>query len=214
MRKIFIIAFALIVISLATTSAHASGLGVYLNGGFGDSDIETGPYWWSVTNTYDSDLEVLSGGLVFDTNLSKDRIFNYRLELGRGTYTWQDFPAGMETELNQTVMTHDFGFGILRNKAVRLWLGPEIRISRINDEVDGVEYDMIGFGVGLAIGLNINLRGPITIGLKASLMDQVMNGDFTYDDPITGLTTTDDISTDDYLTLVTAAFIFRFGEGS
>ncbi|MEN8136538.1 MAG: hypothetical protein ABFS18_13535 [Thermodesulfobacteriota bacterium] len=212
MKKIFIIAFALIVISLATTSAHASGLGVYLSSGFGDSDIETGP-WWSVTDTHDSDLELLSGGLVFDTNLSKNRLFNYRMELGRGTYTWQDFPAGMETELNQTVMTHDFGFGILRNKAVRLWLGPEIRISRTNDEVDGIEYDMTGFGVGLALGLNINLPGSVTIGLKTSLMDQVMNGDFTYDDPVTGLTT-DDISTDDYVTLVTAALIFRFGEGS
>lgn len=206
MRKILFIIFTLIIIPFAAATADASGLGFYVGGGSGDSDIDTGPNWWSITNSNKSDVELGSAGLVFDTNLSEDRVFNYRLELGRGNYTLKDFPKGVESEIGQTVMTHDFGFGIMRTKAVRLWLGPEIRLTKINDEVNGVDYDMRGFGFGLAIGLNINVLDPVTFALKASFLNQTLNGDI-YNGSVT-----EDISIDDDITMVTAAVIFRFGE--
>jgi len=211
MKRFLIMVLVFIMVPLAAASAHASGIGFYAGGGSGDSEIDTGSYWWALTNSNSSDMEMGSAGLVFDTNLSEDRLFNYRLELGKGKYTWKDFPKGQESELEQTVMTHDFGFGILRTKAVRLWLGPEIRLSKTNDTVNGVDYDMMGFGFGLALGLNINLIDPITIGLKASFLNQTLNGDYSYDDPMFGLIS-QDISVDDNISMLTAALIFRFGE--
>jgi len=210
MKKTVFIAMAFIIMMFGAASAHASGLGFYVSGGSGDSDIDSGYYWWSIANSSSSDIETGSVGLVFDTNLSEDALFNYRLELGKGTYTWKKFPAGKEHKFDQTVMTHDFGFGLLRTEAIRLWLGPEIRISKINDEVGGYDLDMMGFGVGLALGLNINVVDPVTIAIKASFLNQTMNGDVA-NDPGTGLIS-EDISTDDNITMVTAALIFRFGE--
>jgi len=209
MKKIIVIALALMVLPFAAVSAEASGLGFYASSGSGDSDIDVGPFWWLVTNSTVSssaDLSIESAGLVFDTNLSQDRLFNYRLEIGKGNYTWE-VPGGSETELKQVVMTHDFGFGILRNQAVRLWLGPEIRLTRINDEANGNDYDLMGFGFGLALGLNINIKGPLTIAIKAGALNQTLNGDVTYTD-----TTSDDVSSDDTISFISAALMFRLGE--
>jgi hypothetical protein len=108
-------------------------------------------------------------------------------------------------------MSHDFGFGILRTRALRLWLGPELRFTKINDKANGYDVDIRGFGFGLALGLNINITGPVTIGLKASFLNQTLDGHWTYDDPVFGLTK-EDISSEDEMELVTVALIYRFGE--
>jgi len=209
MKKIIVITLGLVILTFAAVSAEASGLGFYGSSGSGDSDIDVGPFWWLVTNSTVSskaDLSTESVGLVFDTNLSEDRLFNYRLEIGKGTYSWE-IPGGSDTELKQVVMTHDFGFGILRNRAVRLWLGPEIRLTRINDDANGNDYDLMGFGFGLALGLNININGPVTIAIKAGALNQTVNGDVTYSDM-----SSDDVSSDDTVSFVSAALMFRLGE--
>jgi len=209
MKKILLIALALFLFPFAAASVHASGLGFYASSGSGDSDIDVGPFWWLVTNSTVSsiaDLSTESVGLVFDTNLSEDRLFNYRLELGTGNYTWE-IPGSEKTELKQNVMSHDFGFGVLRNRAVRLWLGPEIMLTRINAGANGNDYDLLGFGFGLALGLNINLKGPVTIAIKAGSLNQIVNGDVTYPD-----NTSDDVSSDDNVSFVSAALMFRLGE--
>jgi hypothetical protein len=209
MKKIIFIVMALLIIPLAATSAHAVGVGLYVSSGSGDSDIDTGPYWWSVTNSANADLKLGSVGLVIDTNLSGDRTFNYRFELGKEDYTWEPITGG-ETKLKGTAMSHDFGFGVIRTDLIRFWMGPEIKLTKINDDAGGKNYDMFGFGFGIVIGLNINIKGPVTIGLKGGFLNQTMNGDVTFDSGSGFIT--DDISSDDTVSFLNAAVIFRFGE--
>lgn len=143
----------------------AVGLGVYGGLSSGNSD-------WTAEDDYGRtwDCERDSGhteaGLVLDTTVAKDRLFNYRLNLG---YQKLGFEKGnSKLEMEGFVMRHVFGFGVLRNKDVRLWLGPQLSFSWSSGGYEGVSnFDVNLFGVGIApvIGVNFNLGPVVTLAL-------------------------------------------------
>ena len=70
-------------------------------------------------------------------------------------------------------MNHNFGFGGLITEDLRLWFGPELRITLLDGELENVvarDIDLFGYGVGGAVGLNYNLPGRLTIAAKGGFV--------------------------------------------
>lgn len=167
---------------LGAADACASGYGLF-GSGPADGHIDG---WTAIeaqppgslgypSRDFQADAEHRGGGFVFDTAVAKDRFFNYRLTPGYDTFRNGD-PAGGPTlaPLRGLTVGNAFGFGIVRTGGFRIWLGPEIRLSRQtgvkNDRVmpwNKQQYDLYGAGIGPALGMNFNLPGNVTIALNA-----------------------------------------------
>lgn len=68
--------------------------------------------------------ELSNYGLVVDSNISGNRLFNYRFS---GLWETNKPGSGDGLEFTGLSITHDFGFGIIRNRDIRLWMGPRIQ---------------------------------------------------------------------------------------
>ncbi|MEN8147623.1 MAG: hypothetical protein ABFR02_08385 [Campylobacterota bacterium] len=193
----------------------AAGMGVYI------------PVTITETETIDydfggsSDFEYKPGagfGIAFDSNIGKDKLFNYRLGL---EYTSAELDTLNGRELSGTLtnnrfnIVNTFGFGVLRTKMVRLWVGPRINIQFENGEYTSSTetVDLYSFGLGVAGALGVNVNLGRTVSLAADL-----------DYHIASIAGTEDYSnifgtsySEDYTGTnkgVTARFyvLFRFGE--
>ncbi len=151
--------------ALFALSAHsnAAGFGLYAVQGAGDADF-TGYYY----NDISMDTEQSAFGLVFDTNLSKNRVFNYRLGIERGTTSYKNAD---EVKLDENAITHDFGFALVREENLRAWIGPELRVAiQSGQDSSGNDWNGGSLGLGPAVGMNWNLRHGLTLFAKASLI--------------------------------------------
>jgi len=155
MRKIKVILFAGFVLFTAIDCMAAAGFGAYVNGGGGMNFQKYG-------------IHNLGGGLLFDTNVSGDRLFNYRLNIGVdrwneefmiSEYKLFDKPLNTKSiDYPRLHVNNSFGFGIIKEKDYRLWLGPQIGF---------------GFGFSKRLRLFTGSIGPV-IGLNYSLSDNVI----------------------------------------
>lgn len=220
LSKLALILPVLLIIPLMAEPADAVGLGIYLQGGLGSSDLEGGTEYTSVignTSVQDqtSDAYYTGAGLVLDTNLSRDRLFSYRLYLGIEKFHWDSFPGGRKLDLEQFVMTHDFGFTLESTDEASSWVGPELRLTYLDDHNRGVDVDGIGVAIGLAYGINYHRAYERTLALKVSIMTQALNG-ASYDDhiePYPGATyTSSSFSARDNFVMVTIAYFLRIAE--
>ncbi len=167
----------LLLFLLTTSTVHAAGFGLFINGGNVDAD------WDGDALNIESKGSHLDYGFALDSNLATDRLFNYRLELGRAEWQLDNFNGqNVEANIDGMVMNHDFGFGGLITDNVRLWFGPELRFMLLEGDLENVpsarDIDLFGFGVGAAIGLNVNLPGRLTIAAKGGfiMMDYIGHG--------------------------------------
>jgi hypothetical protein len=105
------------------STAMAFGIGAYATVGGGGSTFKTTKkdYMPNITDT-SSDLTA-GAGLIFDTNLAYNSIFNYRFKFGGGKY-WVD--REKEIDMARLHLSNIFGFGLVRAKYVRWWLGPQM----------------------------------------------------------------------------------------
>ena len=118
---------------LVTSPVYAVGLGLFLNGGNAEAR------WDGDLLNADTDGQNLDFGISLDTNLATDRLFNYRMELGKAYWEVDRFNNQSSTaDLDGLVMNQDFGFGGLVSDSVRLWLGPELRLTYLNGELNVV----------------------------------------------------------------------------
>ncbi len=125
-RIIFCASFGVSVFML-TAVAMAFGIGGYGTIGGGNTLYDFSKYEWFATgNLKESENWAGGGGLIMDSNLATDRIFNWRMKLG-GERLYADRES--EMQLVRLSMSHTFGFGIVRTERVRLWLGPQIGVS-------------------------------------------------------------------------------------
>jgi hypothetical protein len=179
MKKIlsFQILIAIFVSLFFVSSASALGLGFYGSFGSGSGEWEVDPDEDS-DYTVDTDNEHRSFGFVLDTAVAKDKVFNYRLQVGIDKWKEKDFDGG-EFEIDGFVVDNDFGFGVVRRENFRLWLGPELRIEYgegiLNDNTDA-EVALIGIGVGPVIGVNFNFGKTFTLGLKSGYLFEGYGG--------------------------------------
>jgi hypothetical protein len=151
--------------------ACAAGMGVYLPVSVGTTSSVTKDYDSSLFADEDLDVDFKPSaglGLSFDSNIGKDRLFNYRLGLEfmkqkldtvNGDGCVEDCDFG--TRFN---MVHTFGFGVLRTQTVRLWIGPRLNIAYDSDTGDN-GYERVGFefGIAPAVGINVNLGRVVSL---------------------------------------------------
>ena len=115
-----------------SNSLYAAGLGIAFRFSSGSVDYDL----------YDGDASHFGINFVFDSNVAKRSVFNYRLNAGVEFFEHEydvDYDYGYwytGTEYNEgiRIMTdHTFGFGIVKSRVVRLWLGPNLSLIHISE---------------------------------------------------------------------------------
>jgi hypothetical protein len=175
-----VLAFSLVCI-LGISSASALGLGAYYNQGWGDGEVEYDDWDDDDYNHYDfddidieNDYKTRMIGFMLDTNVARDSIFNYRLNIAL-----DEMEPKSGKDIDGYVMDHTFGFGVLRNQNVRLWIGPQINLSYYTDD----DFDMFGLGFGPAIGVNIHAGDKISFTVTSGYKYNFLIGsEDRYDD--------------------------------
>ncbi|MBN2160891.1 MAG: hypothetical protein JW807_15990 [Spirochaetes bacterium] len=211
-RVLICFSVLLVLFSVRTSPVHAFGVGLF-------ADFDGGKMIW---DGYGAEFMNYGGGFVMDTNLASDQVFNYRLEFSfsnlRTPYNAEEIDIlstmlawsllGTPLIINKTVTKHEnsllmstvhyFGFGVVRSKSVRFWLGPQLTIGGMLTNLTGLYT-----GFGFAMGLNFNIGDVFTLAFTGS--GRFLGGArfYTYN----GVTyTTGGYGGDG---MVTVAFIFR-----
>ena len=191
--------------------ASAAGMGVYVPVSLGDS----GSYTYSPDYTsdveVDRDYKTSAGlGLTFDTNIGKDKLFNYRLGLEYINLKVDnsDFTSS-NTGYGRFNLVNTFGFGVLRTESVRLWIGPRINVGW-NVDASDASYSELAFELGIApaIGVNVNLGRVVSLAADIDYRFATVAGAWDSDTLLNSGSYTGSV------TGATARFyvLFRFGE--
>jgi hypothetical protein len=126
---------------LGLTSAVGSGNlkeKRYISKGFYDSGAHD-----EITNNSEIRESI---GLVYDSTLVQDDLFNYRLSL---SYLLMQLGSASEYgNVSGISMEHGFGIGLVREKGFRLWVGPEANLAILDR--------FLIVGVGPVVGVNID----------------------------------------------------------
>jgi len=167
MKLVLNLVSIIIVCSLCYVSnVDAFGLGVTSTIGTGTAKhtYESNTYN-GIDTEYKYDTSRASIGIVMDTNLSKDKLFNYRLGM---VYESEEFDrSGFKYQAKGGSIENDFGFGIIRNDLIRLWVGPELRLTYLEKKWDNNSTtSLFEFGLGPVVGVNFNLGPVVTISAK------------------------------------------------
>lgn len=191
----------------------AAGMGVYVPLSVGQTMSITDSPDYAPDQDFDFKFDPSAGfGIAFDTNIGKNKLFNYRLGLEvmkQKVDTVDGFSCTGDCSFGTRVnMVNTFGFGVLRTQTVRLWVGPRINIAYDYDTGD-YGYARVGyeFGIAPAVGVNVNLGRVVSLAADLDYRFAVAGGaydnDFGDSGTYSGRTTG-----------ATARFylLFRFGE--
>lgn len=213
MKKIFLFTPLFILLFMACAqSAMAFGIGVYGAWGMGK-----GTQSWEVANSskkYDTSNMKWAGGIVFDSAVAKDTIFNDRLNLGFGVNTRTiDFTTSRrDIKMYDFSLFNTFGFGLARISIMRFWIGPQIGITYSYGDLDFIgkkKYYEVGFLGGMVVGFNFNIGSFFTISLDGGIRyGCVLN---YYDIPGNYLITLDPFATA-YEGFINVSVLFRFND--
>lgn len=148
-------------------------LGLGLTSGSADED-------W--TNNYSfpssaSKFEVSNFGFVLDSNVAKDKLFNYRFSLTKE----ENKSKNGSLKLEGITMTHDFGFALFKNEFVRLWLGPRLNTALYDTVKDnGVDTggEVVGISWGPVLGVNLHLKDVVSFSITTGMQRGRYVGDY------------------------------------
>jgi hypothetical protein len=152
---------------LFTGDAIASGWGAYIEYGNSSGDVEFEDFGelpaelGDLVKKQDFDKNVIGIGMVYDTNIAIDKLFNYRIDVG-----WQHtFREGDNDDVdgNGLAIVQSFGFGIMRRADYRIWLGPVVRLNFDAYDPDVGDLYSVGIGAGPQLGLNYHLNEKISL---------------------------------------------------
>lgn len=157
---------------LCAGPASATGLGV--SAGFEHTALDFGENGFS-----DFDIQNLYLAFMLDTAVNRDKVLNYRAQVGLSMSLMDEGGRGYGF-----VTKHTLGFGLHRSDTVRLWAGPTARLAIGTLE----EAFTLSFGGGAELGLNLRLSDgfalAITTGYQASRFVLVTGGESGGDDGI------------------------------
>lgn len=148
------------------SSAWAIGLGGFVNFGTGKTSWESDDDFEYTDDSSDSFYGI---GFVLDTAVATNTIFNYRLNFGIEKWKRSFDETNDNQKLTRYTIANTFGFGVLRDDKMRIWLGPQIFFGYgigswgRDDWVEGF------FGIGAAIGLNYHVDNTISLLLDVGL---------------------------------------------
>lgn len=188
MKKYFkecIAAISFIILFYST--GFAGGIGVYTVLGTGINTLNTNMQNNVVKNGFmnqktDNVRSFMSygAGLIADTNLDGEKIFNYRFKLG---YDYQVSDSDENKKLHRGMLTNIFGFGLYRDEQIRLWIGPLVGIGYLGGEntyTDNrfkylgsflpiktkMEISMLDVNIGMELGIDINVVKSVTFSFE------------------------------------------------
>ena len=190
----------------APVVVNASGMGVYIPIGVANSSSVTGDYY---DDTNDREYEQDFGfGVTYDSNIGKDKLYNYRLGVeyvNAAVDTHNGYTS--DQEFGRFNVVNTMGFGVVRNKNIRLWIGPRLNVAlNWSSEDNGYYESAFEFGIAPAAGINLNLSRTVALGFDVDYRFAFVAGAWsnnTNDDTYTGS-----------MTGPTARFylLFKFGE--
>ena len=159
------------------TTAHAAGIGLYGAGG-------TPMINWKYNRTdFGSTTDhCYGGGLVVDSAVAKDTLFNYRFTAGYERYGSDNrflFTEPGSKTAHKFDMCHSFGFGLVRTEAMRFWVGPQIGAHYIHSsDFPHDRYAIIPYyylpGTGLVYSVGGLLPAPHTKKASAIGVDVLL----------------------------------------
>jgi len=177
--QVIIILSVVFYLGIFVPPCQGYGRGFFLEYGYGELDIE---------NSADDAIHNAYGlGLMFLTNVSRAKIFSYRLAVS-GTYNfinhyryesyyWYDSHPEGNDQINMfyddegwgLTMSHSFMFGLIRRAGYRIELGPSLKLRYT--EFDGKEgrawiYRTFGVGPELAFNYHLNERSSLSLILN------------------------------------------------
>lgn len=163
MRSLFWMAVgACVILTAASQTAEAVGLGMYTRYGTSSVEAEIGD---SDFDSVDMDRSHLAIGLALDTAVARQSVFNYRLELGYTEVSVEYDRSNFELDFTGGEINNTFGFAIVRSHSTRIWLGPTFRLSGGSGEVADSDIDAsyIAVGAGAVLGGNHHLGSVASI---------------------------------------------------
>lgn len=156
---------------LISSSAYASGWGAYVEYGNSTGDVKFEDFgklsdelideFGDISKKQDFDKDVIGLGLVYDSNIAFDKLFNYRIDIG-WQHTFRDGDNG-DIDGNGVAIVQSFGFGVWRRPDYRIWIGPVIRVSFDAYDPDVGDLYSVGAGGGPQLGLNYHLNEKISL---------------------------------------------------
>ncbi len=159
-RTLALVATTVLVLFTAST-ASASSVGIYLDYALGPVENDLGVL--PIPGSFDSyETGRISAGLAVDTAVAKDKLFNYRMNLGY-EHVREKIGGSTFASYNGGSFENIFGFGVYRSKLMRVWLGPSVRlgVGVLDDQglfgvpVPGTLINLTAGG-GLAAGINVH----------------------------------------------------------
>jgi len=201
----------IILITIVTNNSFASGLGIYFPTW---SFAGTGTIYYDLDEEASIDYNHFGGGIFFDSRLAANRIFNYRIALIYEKVTYDG--SRSDNYFARFAVDQSFGFGILRNKNVRLWLGPQVRLAYMSWQDNNPTHEnwRLGFGVAPMFGSNFHLGSVITLCLDIGVRSNFYYGEWK--DSYTYNNFYEEESDNYYLTyyeiFLNFAVVFRFGD--
>jgi len=164
MRKIVICLSLALLCAAIVNDAAAAGLGVYGSVGGGRAD-------WSPENTanFKKTTGHLDFGLAMDTAPARDKLYNYNLTVGYGIFRNMNNTAWGTADLDGLIISNSFGFGTLVTPKIRIWFGPEIKVTWVDgspQHYSNYKINLFGVGKGLVLGVNFNDNEKLTTVVK------------------------------------------------
>jgi hypothetical protein len=169
------------------------GFGVYGAGSAGVGLMSKNSSSSNNNSVYTSlDYNYFGFGIVLDSAVAKNKVFNYRFTLGYENLIGDKMILLKKDSINVFSMNHVFGFGFLRNKYVRIWAGPMIGLGYGYSRSKISEYHVVpiipiiykvttkksyegGYlDLGGVLGVNINSSEYLTLGLEIGLKGGVI----------------------------------------
>ena len=152
MKRVFKSMLFVVLILPATLSAFGMGLSIPFGTTVEHENSGSSDYY----GTWEED-SIIGLGLVTDTNIGKNRLYNWRFNLESS-----NLEDEYGNEFDRLSIVNTFGFALVRNKVVRFFMGPRINIG-FEDRPNGGSG--VEFSVAPVAGVNINLGPVVSLGL-------------------------------------------------
>lgn len=186
-NKLFFVSYVILFIIGLSSSLYAYGLGVYFNGGVGESRLKR-YYLYALPpmylDFYFKGMNYLYGaGLVFDTCVGSESLINYRLQVGIDEFRYPKTSDIIWAEYNYVPpLTHGhafrlslkntLGFAFFRNRSVRAWAGISISSVYYPNNLSSGDYNIIIprlFTPGIVLGVNYHFYESLSFIAEGGL---------------------------------------------
>ena len=165
---------------LPALRAHSAGWGFYGTAGGGNFGLDLN-FDSGGKKTEKGDAMKFGLGFSYDSNVAKDELLNYRLNVGWENVDLNVNHSSRSESYNSLNVDNTLGFGLFSNQSMRFWMGPELRLGYFKGSGNGFMDDARSFiwGLGGAVGLNMHLSQDYDLAFTTGVRwENYLNGVF------------------------------------